>query len=250
MATQGSLDDKLAAHDFVTDFVWAARAVRSQPGVAVVSILLGCLLTLSASKGRPFRATDVVLLAVFVYSLGWDGVERMFFLYRREGRRVPLRELLAAAPTFMGRFLRLGFLAGIVVVPLAFLMAAVGWKANSASHPAAATLTAAAIIVSLDVALTFVTPALVFTTRSVREALRIGLTMIRRTWPSSGLYLLCPPLALTLLNTIYPTHIPVVRAATAAALALLALLAKGATAAYYLRARSVSEDAAAIVTAR
>jgi hypothetical protein len=101
------------------------------------------------------------------------------------------------------------------------------------------------IMVPLDLALTFVPSALVFTTRSARQALRIGLAMIRQTWPRSGLYLLCPPLALNMLNSIYPTEILAVNVVTTAGLGLLALLAKGATAAFYLRERSLSADAVA-----
>jgi hypothetical protein len=103
------------------------------------------------------------------------------------------------------------------------------------------------IMVPLDLALTFVTSALVFTTRSARQALRIGLAMIRQTWPRSGLYLLCPPLALNMLNSIYPTEILVVNVVTTAGLGLLALLTKGAIAAFYLRERSVSANAVADV---
>jgi hypothetical protein len=100
-----------------------------------------------------------------------------------------------------------------------------------------------AVLIPVDIALTFVTSALVFSTRSAREALRIGFKMIRRTWPRSGLYVLCPPMALNMLNAIYPTHIAPVRIATTVGLALLALLAKGATAAFYLREQPVSLDA-------
>jgi len=103
------------------------------------------------------------------------------------------------------------------------------------------------IMLPLDLALTFVTSALVFTTRSARQALRIGLAMIRQTWPRSGLYLLCPPLALNMLNSIYPTEILVVNVVTTAGLGLLALLTKGAIAAFYLRERSVSANAVADV---
>ena len=46
------------------------------------------------------------------------GVERMFFLRRREGARVTLRELAASVPFFVGRFFRLGLLVGIASVPL------------------------------------------------------------------------------------------------------------------------------------
>ena len=49
---------------------------------------------------------------------------------------------------------------------------------------------------TLDVALTFVTPALAFRTRRVGEAVSLGLRMIRSDWPSCAAYVLAPPLAL------------------------------------------------------
>jgi hypothetical protein len=148
----------------------------------------------------------------------------------------------------MGRFLRLGLLVGIVAVPLLFVVA--GHHDGAAAHASRTTarrIGLMAITVPLDLALTFVTSALVFTTRSAWQALRVGLGMIRQTWPRSGLYVLCPALALNMLNAIYPTDILLVRVVTTAALGLLALLAKGATAAFYLRERSASADAVADV---
>ena len=130
-------------------------------------------------------------------------------------------------------------------------VAFVGYLVAAATHAGATPrrIAVVTIMAALDLALTFVTYALVFTTRSARQALRIGLAMIRQTWPRSGLYLLCPPLALNLLNSIYPTQILVVNVVTTAGLGLLALLAKGAIAALYLRERPVSPDAVASIRA-
>ena len=60
--------------------------------------------------------------------------------------------------------------------------------------------------------------------------------------------MLCPPLALNLINTLYPTHIRGINLLTSAAFTLLALVAKGATAAFYLRQRPVSPDVVADIT--
>jgi hypothetical protein len=173
----------------------------------------------------------------------------MFFFCRRDGRQVTLRGLLASAPFFVGRFLRLGFLVGVVVFPamlvVGSLVGHILGAQTDASRAAAIRIELMVIMVPLDLALTFVTSALTFSTRSARDALRIGLAMIRQTWPRSGLYVLCPPLALNMVNSIYPKHIPAVSVATTAGLALLALLAKGATAAFYLRERPVSADVVA-----
>jgi hypothetical protein len=248
MGGDGSIDRKLAPHAFVTDFVWALRAVLHQPSVALVSIALWVLPVLVFREQTHFWVLGAGVILYFVFMPGWFGVERMFFLRRRERETVTLRELLASVPFFIGRFFRLGLLVAIVWAPLILLFnhyAGHGPAAPHGSRSVARMIQLMTIIVPLDVALTFVPSALVYTTRSARQALRIGLSMIRQTWPRSGLYVLCPPLALNMLNTIYPTDIPVVGVVTTAALGLLALLAKGATAAFYLRRGVVSADAVA-----
>ena len=74
--------------------------------------------------------------------------------------------------------------------------------------------------------------------------------MIRQTWPRCGLYVLCPPLALNFVNAIYPVHLTSVRLVVTAGLTVIGLLAKGATAAFYLRERpTYGPDGAAHITA-
>jgi hypothetical protein len=241
-----SLDEKLAPQDFVTDFVWAARAVFSQPSVALVSIALWCFPTVFARLAPRSNVMALVYLVAVLFMLGWDGIERIFFLAHRDGKKVTLAQLLASVPFFLGRFLRLASLLGMVVFPLVWIMFVLADRSHPAATQAAQHavhhIELATLAVPIDIALTFVTSALVFTTRSARQALRIGLGMIRQTWPRSGLYVLCPPLALNMLNVIYPTNILAVSLVTTSGLALLALLAKGSTAAFYLREHPVSPD--------
>ncbi len=103
--------------------------------------------------------------------------------------------------------------------------------------------------VAMDFALTFVTPALAYTTRSALRALGMGLVMIRQAWPRCALYVLCPPLALNLLHLVYPVGSVTVGLAISSVLVVVSLLAKGAIAAFYLRERgSYSDDGAAYIT--
>jgi hypothetical protein len=236
-----SLDDKLAPKDFVTDLVWAARAVLAQPSVALVSIAVWCLPPELAAHLRPDHPvlSLITLLLVLVFMFGWFGAERMFFLLQRDGKKVTSRDLVAATPFFASRYVSLGVLVCIVAVPLTMAAGSIaGRVAGTSGHlRAAPTIVVVPLIVAIDLALTFVTSALAFTTRSAYEAVRIGLSMIRQTWPRSGLYVLCPPLALNMFNYMHPTHTRMLTVASTAALAVLALLAKGATAAFYLRER-------------
>src|SRR5438046_9312972 len=89
----------------------------------------------------------------------------------------------------------------------------------------------------MNLALTFVTPALASTGRSVVRAWDIGLAMIRQTWPRSALYVLCPPLALTLLNYIFPVGGRELQLMLRSLVTPVGLLAKGAIATVYLPER-------------
>jgi hypothetical protein len=231
-----SLDQKLAPQEFLADLFWAAHEILGQPSVAFVSIVVWVLPVLVQPRPRELDAKTFVLELASFYSVGWVGAERLFFLRRQKGQAVTLDTLLRAGLRFFGRFFRLGCLMSAPVIFLVFLLMDHG-KLSSAPR-----VGLAIFFVVMDFSLTFVTPALVFTTRSVREALRIGWQMIRQTWPRSGLYVLCPPLALTMLNYVYRTQLPFLAVATTAALTLLALLAKGATVAFYLRERPARPD--------
>jgi len=223
--------------------------VFDQPSVAFVSIALWVLPSLvpRTNHGVRFFLEFVGWVGLALFCLGWCGAERVFFLRRREGKGITVSDLLWSAIGFTGRFARLGVLVGIVLIP-AFMIygywAGLHAATTHTSRAAAMRIGMMIIMVPVDLVLTFVPSALVFTTRSARQALRVGVGMIRQTWPRSGLYVLCPPLALNMLNAIYPTDIRTVRVVTSAGLALLALLAKGATAAFYLRERPASAEIA------
>jgi hypothetical protein len=248
MIDERPLDEKLAPQRFVDDFVWAARALIAQPSVALVSVAFWVLpLILSWRPRNPLPM--LAWLAILPMYLGWFGAERLFFLRRLEGNKVSLPELLSSSRSYIGRFLRLGFCAGIALMPVLIVLTLVllffapdAWRAVGQRATGLITI---AMMVALDVVLTFVPAALVFTTDSVRQALRIGWAMVRETWPRSALYVVCPPLALNMVNSIYSTHLRAFQFLTMPGLALLALVAKGATVAFYLRERPVASHALA-----
>ena len=240
--------------EFWTDLASAARALRRQPSVPLVSVvpwLLPAILIPSTSG----RHSAVLRLAGFLgylaslfFLLGWYGAERVFFQRHLDGKPVTLRHLLNLVKEFMGRFFVLGLPFGIVFA--AFFAAA--FKVHpprGGPMPAWFPLTFCVLVVPMDFALTFVTPALAYTTRSAARALGIGFAMIRQTWPRSAFYVLCPPLAVNILSVVYPVSIPGARLVLDVVLALAWLLAKGAIAAFYLRERgSYSDDGAAYIT--
>lgn len=183
---------------------------------------------------------------VVLFSVGFVGVERIWYL--RAFRGLPMRagEIWTMAWRFFWRFAALGLVFLLPLVPVAILLIA-------KQRFALALLIASLLWVIIDFALTFVTSALAFTTHRISEAVAIGIQMIRREWPSSAPYSLIPPLATLLVARTVAG--PVVGLAGAIALtvigASLNLWFKGATSAFYLRHNPVpSDDGAAFVRDR
>ena len=231
---------------FGADLASAARALLSQPSVPLVSL---------AVTLQFFFITNAVKLAVLLFLLGWYGAERVFFQRHLQGRSVSLPHLLRLVKPFMGRFLVLGVLCVTVLATFFDALDRVFGIAIpahiGANTPVPVKLIMAVLAIVTDFSLTFVTPALAYTTRSAWRALGIGFAMIGQTWPRSALYVLCPPLALSVMNYICPSGGVVFHFILTAVLTLVGLVAKGAIAAFYLRERgSYSDDGAAYITAQ
>jgi len=239
---------------FGADLASAAQALLSQPSVPLVSLALMLLVCGDSRSGHDSDVRSVVGIASMFFLAGWYGVERVFFQRHLQGRPVPLPHLLRLVKPFLGRFLMLGFWFGITFLAVFFSLARVmgiDFNDSGAPMPLSLQVGMAAVVVAMDFALTLVTPALAYTTRSAWRALGIGFAMIGQTWPRSALYVLCPPLALSLLNYIFPVGGAVLRFVLTSVCVLVGLLAKGAIAAFYLRERgSYSEDGTAYISTR
>jgi hypothetical protein len=244
---------------FGADLASAARALVSQPSVPLVSLVATLL---PVDLWRPTHPSVVSMLTMQIinaaslfFLLGWYGAERVFFQRHLEGKPVTLRHLLRLVKAFMGRFVVLGLPFGIVLMiffgvafSIVFADAFREHRPRDIQMPAWLPIGGGVLVVGMDFALTFVTPALAYTTRSARRALTIGFAMMRQTWPRCALYVLCPPLALNVLNFTYSSGNLSMRFILTAFLVLVGLLAKGAIAAFYLRERgSYSEDGAAYI---
>ncbi len=240
--------------EFWTDLASAARALASQPSVPLLSIGATLVPAAVPSPGQHSVwlavAIPIQFLSLF-FLLGWYGAQRVFFHRHLEGKPLTLRHLLRLVIPFAGRFIALGLLCGIVVAFFVFATVfAFGWRGLQAGQtPAWLPVTFGVVFVGMDFALTFVTPALAYTTRSAVRALGIGFGMIRQTWPRCALYVLCPPLALSIMSWVFPVSILVAQLTLSMVLVLVGLVAKGAIAAFYLRERgSYSDDGAAYIT--
>lgn len=231
--------------EFRDDLRASLRAWRVAPLLPLISIVLFA----PSNLPEPWTALGVPFL---LFALGWFGTERIWYLRIYRNEPISGGELLRFTRAFFGRFFRLALLAAIVWSPFVFWAfgAAVGDpdRAEGGLSGPAEWVVPAVLTMVVDFVLTFVTPALAFSTRQVGEALRLGVRMLRDHWPRTAWYALVPPLALVLLARVFdPSPTVAGRLAISAATTLLYVWFKGATAAFYLRRVEVGRDGAAFV---
>ncbi len=230
--------------EFKGDLQASLRAWRIAPLLPLTSVLL----FLSSYVPDPWWW---LALPVFLFTIGWFGTERIWYLRIYWGESISTRELWRMTWAFFWRFVRLGVLAAIVWSPVLILafrnIANDPDPAEEAFSTPTVWITSAILTVVIDFVLTFVTPALAFSTRRVREALRLGLRMLRDHWPQTAWYALVPPLAILLMFRVTePSSLSFAgRMAISSGSILLNLWFKGATTAFYLpRVRVGSQGAA------
>ena len=190
---------------------------------------------------------------VLLFAVGWVGTERLWYLRIYRGEAMGARELWRVTWAYFWRFLRLGFVAGLLWSPVLILVlrriADDPENAQEAMATPSVWIASAVFTILIDFLLTFVTPALTFTTKRVRTAFRVGIRMLRDNWPQTAWYALVPPLAVVLMLRIAePTSLSLAsRLLMSVGSTLLNLWFKGATAAFYLRRVEVESQGAAFV---
>jgi hypothetical protein len=220
------------ANSFPRDLLASWRVWRDQPVLPLLSTAIW-----AAPAFVPDEDAYLWLaLPVLLFNVGWVGTERIWYLRAFRGRGIGSGEILRFTRAFFGRFARLGVLILAPLIPL------IAFAENRELFPWLVSL----VWVPLDFALTFVTPALTYSTRRVRVAIGIGFRMIRRAWPASAWYVLAPPLAMLAVARLLPSStvgLPGRFGLTVGA-ALLHLSFVGATAAFYVRRHEVGDDGA------
>jgi hypothetical protein len=164
--------------------------------------------------------------------VGYPGTERIWYQRAFVGQAMTPREIWRSLWRFFWPFLRLAILVGL----LAF-MVSLPVQLTFPNNKTALVVELTLFFLLTDVALTFVVPALTFSTRKVREAGRIGLVMSRDEWPGSAWYALAPPLAVLVLVRAplwFGRFGSIGRFVTAVAATLLSLAFKGAVARFFL----------------
>jgi hypothetical protein len=228
---------------FWSDLLTSAAAWVKFPWLPVVSITLTVAADLSDGPWWP-----VSFLSLFV-TAGWIGTERICYLRAFRERGITRDELRRMTLSFIPRFAILGMAVAPLIIPAVIVFAATA-PTDGATDVAGFLLYANAVGFVLGVTCTFIMPALAFTTRRVRTAVRIGLRMIRTEWPTCWAYVLLPPLiGLAIVRSVGPWAeadlIPRLFALTGAP--LLNLWFKGATAAFSLRRWETGDDGAAFI---
>lgn len=237
----------------------AWRVWRRYPLLPVLTVVLGVLPVLVGSGGQPRTAPDgssvvepatgaaagagTLVSLLLLLTLGFPGAQRLWYARAWHGEQVEPAQVASWTVRQFGRWCVLGLAVGGVALLLAVPALVplvrdleVRPDGTVVQPPTPFLLSAylVGVVVVLDVLLTFVTPALVFTSHRVRDAVRIGLRLLVRTWPGAAAYALVPPLAVVLASLW--TGLPREVSVPLVALSTLAnLLVKGATAALYLR---------------
>lgn len=224
---------------FGGDLIAAVAVLVAHPALPAISVMI--MVVGSLAEG-PLVGPGIGALLIYP---GWLGVERIWFLRAYQGRPIHAGELWRLTLAFWGRYVALGLATLVVIVPALV----VGFRAGFGGFTFVVVLAAAVFVV--DVVLTFVTPALAYSTRRVREALRIGARELRTGWRRHLWYIVAPPLTAQVLTATNVAAEPASSRSWTLALtgvaALLALVFKGAIAASYLRRHPTLDDGAAYV---
>jgi hypothetical protein len=224
--------DVTRADDFMADLRSALAVWSRQPLLPILSAVVWTL-PAALPTGGIIPALGLLWSLFFI---GWPGTEREWYRRAFAGQEFPRPEIWRATRRFANPFFRLA----LIVAP--FLLAAIFLVPLSGFDPVVIVLVFVILVFVVDIAATFVTPALAYSTTSAREAISIGWTMLRGDWRAAMPYALTPALVLVvgLRFLLVPVVGPANSALSTAIAALIALALKGATARFYLRRRPAS----------
>lgn len=230
---------------FLSDAKAALRVWQRFP--ALPAITLG----ISLMQGFTHLGWAAIGVAFFfgILWVGWVGTERVIYLRGFRGLSITPGEAWRMTGKFWGRYFWTGIIVLlpylVVLIPISVVFGA-SLGDTEGMWGAAISIGLATLV--LDVFLTFVTPALAFTTDEPTTAIKVGWRMLREGWPATAWYAVLPPMAFVAITYSQPltTSSRWVWVLAACVAALLNLLAKGAVAAFYLREHpEVGNDGAA-----
>lgn len=226
--------------EFWGDVKKAVGTWRVVPALPLITVLVQ--LPSALQKLHPLWGLAIFPLGIFY--VGFVGTERLWYLRVWAGETLTPREIWRVTWGYVGRYFALALLVavpGIVgYLVLGFLLGLLDFDPTLGR-----TITMIIVGIATDVALTFVTPALAFSTNHASEAIGDGLKFLKAQGRRALAYALVPPLlALALLQRTPDSALSGLPRVTLAIVGTLVYLAcKGATAAKYLRHHEVNKDA-------
>jgi hypothetical protein len=188
-------------------------------------------------------------LAAEVFLIGFVGAQRVWFVRKLRSRSLEPNEVWTLSWKFFWRFVRLGLLAAIALVPAIVIELVTrshhpNAPRGSVPLPTAFKVTLVVGLLAVDVLGTFIVPALALTVTSVRDAIRLGWTVTKALWPINAWYLLAPGLTFSVVAGLLPQSILPIGATIGigAVSGVLGLWFKATTTAFYLRSFPQTTD--------
>jgi hypothetical protein len=182
--------------------------------------------------------TTVIGLGLGFISLGWLGTQLIWYQRVFEGRGVRPREVIPLTWSFIARYFRLFsllvFAILILVIPFA-LLERPGFESLRSTSGRVVLIVFFGVV---QVAGTFILPALAYSTSKVRKAIPIGFKMLVSGWPGNWMYVVVPAAlggAIAGVSWLVP---PLGQAGLGIIGALVLLACTGAVARYYLRSKT------------
>lgn len=182
---------------FLDDVRRVLRVWRRTPLLPLVTLAVAVVALLAGVGNGAVAALATVGSLLLV---GWPGAERLWYLRLWTGRSLSPAEAWRATLRCFGRFFVLALTVGLAFAVLAIPML-VGVVRTVDVDGGTLALTElplwihvyGALLGVLGYALlTFVTPAIVYSSKHVSEAIPIGLRLLRVSWPRTAAYVLVP----------------------------------------------------------
>jgi hypothetical protein len=208
---------------FGEDLLRAIRVWRAHPQLPLLSIAIW--IPASSTDVDASSINTVLVLPVVLFAIGWSGTECSWYAHSFSGQGLGLRAAWRITWAYFGRFFGLGVLLGLGFLALTSVALASGnWEPRLVAVAAAA----------CGGAMTFMIPALAFSTRSPGAGIQMGLDTLGKTWPGSAPYVVFS--AIPILIATWPwAAVPAGGLWPGAVFGLVNLAAKGTAASYYLR---------------
>ena len=223
--------------EFWGDLKKAVGAWRKAPGLPLLTVALQLpLLVLPWNSWWSF----VAALAMIFY-VGYVGTERLWYLSVWRNQPFPVATIWRTSWSYFRRFFRLGavwMVAGVLLWGAFALLIRVLDLELGGDYFLEILLAS----ILTEIWMTFMTPALAYSTDRVADAMSIGWRLLKEHVRRGLPYALAPPLAaLALLQRTPPEDLAMPTRVVLSVIGYLTYLAlKGATAAYYVRHHGVA----------